>query len=135
MSSSSRELCVFRILDGPVKEFVLAEASPEAAKALFDLGEKVLEDAALKQDLRALAMPTLIDTRVGVQPIGYCMQRLRDMMRKYPETRRGSFIAVILPHNPALRALTALTRPIGNIRIYMPDERDEALAWLQANKP
>jgi len=106
-------VCKFRILEGRVKEFVLTEVSHRAVDALFDTADKILGDAALNKDLLALTQPSVIDSRVGLQPLNHALYRLRFMMNKFPETRK-SFMAVILPAGPLLK----MTRPIAPIRLY-----------------
>jgi len=96
-----------------LKNFVLTEVSHRAVDALFDTADKILGDAALNKDLLALTQPSVIDSRVGLQPLNHALYRLRFMMNKFPETRK-SFMAVILPAGPLLK----MTRPIAPIRLY-----------------
>lgn len=122
-------VCTFRILEGGVKEFVLKEVSRRAVDSLFDMAEKVIGDAVSNNDLLALSQPTLIDSGIGLQPLNHSLLRLRALMIKFPETRKGS-TAVILPASPLLKTLSVMMRPIASIRLYTPQERDQAQAWL-----
>jgi hypothetical protein len=129
----SQELpCIYRVLEGPVKEFVLTEVSRRAVDALFDTAEKVMSEAVLNSDLLALVQPSLIDSGIGLQPLNHSLHRLRLLLNKFPESRK-SFMAVILPAGPLLKTLSVMTRPIAPIRLYTPQEREQALAWLRAS--
>jgi hypothetical protein len=124
--------CTFRHIDGRIKEFVLTELSRRAIDDLFDIAESMLYEATLKNDLPFLSQPSLIDSSIGTQPLNHSLVRLRAMMDKYPETRKG-LVAIILPPSPLLKTLAFMMRPLAPMRIYTPQERDQALEWLLAS--
>ena len=76
------------------------------------------------------ATAVLIDSSVGPQSLNYSLIRLRAMMGRFPDQRKGS-IAIILPSNPLVRTISLMMRTIAPVRIYSPQERDKALAWLR----
>ena len=129
--SSQPPACTFRYLEGRIKEFVLTEVSRRAVDELFDLTEQIQREAASRNDLVTQSLPVLIDSSVGVQSLNYSMTRLRTVMSEFPETHKSP-IAIILPIGPLLRTISVMMRPIAPMRLYIPQGRDEALAWLRA---
>jgi hypothetical protein len=121
--------CIFTILEGNIQEFVLTEVSRRAVDELFDLTERNLQEALSRNDSSALTHPVLIDSHVGIQPLSYALVRLRVVMNKFPESRQGR-IAIILPASPLIRNISMLMRPIAPMRVYTPQEREQAIAWL-----
>ena len=127
--SAPTSACTFQYLDGRVKEFVLTEVSRRAVDELFDMAERMLHEALLRNDLLYLSQPTLIDSGVGTQPLNHSLARLHAMMDKFPQTRHG-LIAITLPSSPLLKTLSVMMRPLAPMRIYTPQEREQALSWL-----
>jgi hypothetical protein len=132
MMSAPDSACIFRQIDGRVKEFVLTEVSRRAIQDLFDTAEATSSEAILNNDLAFLSRPSLIDSSIGTQPFNYALVRLRAMMDKFPDTRKG-LVAIILPSSPLLNTLSAMMRPLAPMRIYTPQQRNQALAWLLAS--
>jgi hypothetical protein len=121
--------CIHRILDGHIQEFVLTEVSRRAVDELFDMTENALQ-GALENQISDLVQPVLIDSAVGLQPINQSITRLCAMIQRFPSRKAGR-IAMILPASPLARTIAMMMRPIAPMRIYMPNERDAALAWLR----
>ncbi len=118
--------CVYRLLEGGIKEFVLTEVSRRAVDELFDIA-----DALSRNDISTFSQPTLIDSRVGVPPVNHSLVRLRAMMANAPDVGKMS-VALIFPQDPLLNVVAFISRSILPVRLYKPNERDMALEWLRS---
>jgi hypothetical protein len=127
--SASKPACIHRALEGNIQEFVLIEISRRALDELFDFTEQNLQAAAVDGNAEA-ASAVLIDSSIGPQSLNYSLFRLRAMMGRFPNQRKGS-IAIIMPSNPLVRTISLMMRSIAPVRIYAPHEREQALAWLR----
>jgi hypothetical protein len=122
--------CTHQVLEGPIQEFVLSSASRQAVDDLFDTMEKVLTDGHERSDPSIIAGSYLIDSRIGMLPLNYAFTRARMMAKKFP-THPQSRSAVIFAPSPLVKTVGFFLRSFGPTRIYSPDERDQALAWLR----
>jgi hypothetical protein len=127
--STPKPACIHRSLEGNIQEFVLTEVSRRAVDELFDITEQNLQNA-VASDTPAVASAVLIDSSVGLQSLNYSLIRLRAMMSRFPDQRKGT-IALLMPSNPLLRTISLIMRSIAPVRIYAPHEREQALAWLR----
>lgn len=80
--TSNSSVCVYRVLDGDVQEFVLIEISRRAVNEMFDTTEKLLAEAAAQG--KNLRQPVLIDSRIGLQPINHVIMRMRILVNIFP---------------------------------------------------
>jgi hypothetical protein len=125
--------CLYHVLDGNVHEFILTEASRQALDEMFDITEKQLRDQ-VTSGAPELARSVLVDCSVGFPPINYALVRVKSLMKEFPGQQRMRS-ALILPSGPLLKALSIMLRPITPVRIYMPEDREAALAWLRTATP
>ena len=128
--SADTPACIHRVLDGNIQEFVLTEISRRALDEMFDTTEKFLLEAVESGGSSAGSGAVLIDSSVGPQSLNYSLVRLRAMMGRFPGQRKAA-IAIILPSNPLVRTISVMMRSIAPVRIYTPQEREKALAWLR----
>lgn len=120
--------CVYRVLDNGVHEFVMTESSRAAVDALIVAMEQMAATVPF-----GAAVPLLMDTSVGLQPLGYIFPRLRDFVKKYPRPEKQSKLALIFSSSALLSATDVMMRsffPTLRVRFYRPEERDAALKWL-----
>jgi hypothetical protein len=122
--------CVHHVLEGSIQEFVLSVASRQAVDDLFDAMEQVLADGHARKDMSIIAGSYLIDSRIGMLPLNYAFIRARAMAQKFP-THPQSRSAVIFTPSPLVKTVGFFLRSFGPTRIYVPDEREQALAWLR----
>lgn len=117
--------CIHRCLSEQAHEFVLLETSIPAVAELFDITDQIMQVTPHPRSLKLL-----IDTSVGVQPVGYCLTRIREMARKYPK-REATRVAFILnADNPFIRIFDIVLRQFGEVRFFQPAQREEAIRWL-----
>lgn len=128
--TTSNPACIHRVLEDNIQEFVFTEVSRRALDDMFDITEKSLREAS-ENEGEAGAAAVLIDSSVGPQSLNYSLIRLRAMMGRFPGQRKAA-IAIILPANPLVRTISLMMRPIAPVRIYTPQEREQALAWLRS---
>jgi hypothetical protein len=128
--TSNSTACVYRVLEDGIQEFVLTEVSRRALDEMFDITERVLNEAAARNDRADLAVPVLIDSSVGLQLLNYTFIRMRTLVNKFPARRTGR-VALLLPSSPLLKTISIIMRPLAPIRIFGTDERDQAMAWLR----
>lgn len=112
------------MLANSIQEFVLLEVSPLAIDEMFRISDEILNNMPLS-DIH----PILVDSRIGTQPLGYTFIRMRELARRHPN-RKTPRMAFILHDSTAWRMLEIFMRPFAPIRIFTPDERAAALAWL-----
>ncbi len=117
--------CVHRQLAERTHEFVLVETSIPAVADLFDTVDQIM-----CQTPYPYTIYLLIDSSIGVQPIGYCLTRIRQLARKYPKREPGRIAFVFDPDNPFVRIFDILMRQFGAVRFFNPNQRSEAIAWL-----
>jgi hypothetical protein len=127
--TTTSSVCIYRVLDGDVQEFVLMEVSRRAVNEMFDITEKLLAEAAAQG--KNIRQPVLIDSQIGLQPINHIIMRMRILVNIFP-ARRTSRVALIISPNPLSKTIAVLMRPFAPVRLYTPEERDQALAWLRA---
>ena len=127
--SAAKPGCTYRLIDGRIKEFTLTDVSRRAVDDMFDIADMMLQEAILNNNLPFLSLPTLIDSGIGTQPFNPALTRLRAMMEKFPEARKG-YVAIILPPSPLFSTLGFMMRPLAPMRIYTPSQREQALTWL-----
>ncbi len=122
-----RPLCEMHVLDTGVVEFVMKESSRAAVDDLMSLMEELTHLPIMQR-----TPATLLDSRVGVQPLNYIMSRMSQFAKKYPSRETGK-LAMILPPNPLLNAINAMTRglfPRLGVRIFTPEQYNDAIEWL-----
>jgi hypothetical protein len=129
--TSKTPACIHRVLDGNVQEFVLTEASRQGVNELFDMAEKIMEDAHARHDMTIIAGRFLLDSSVGVLPLNYAFSRARQMASKFPSHPQAR-TALIFKSSPLTRTIDLFLRQLVSLRLYSVDERDQALAWLRA---
>lgn len=117
--------CVHRQLAERTHEFVLMEASIPAIAEVFDTVDQIMREVPYPHNI-----DFLVDSQVGVQPIGYCFARIREMAKKYPKREPSRMAFILNPHNPFIRMFDIFMRQFGPVRFFNPDQRDEAIAWL-----
>lgn len=122
-----RPLCQLQIWDNGVVEFVMKESSRSAVDDLMSLMEEISQMPALNDN-----PATLLDSRVGIQPLNYIMTRMSQFAKKHPSQQSGK-LAMILPSSPLMSAINAMTRglfPRIGVRIFTPDQYNDAVLWL-----
>lgn len=127
-------VCLHRVLEGNIQEFVLTEVTRRAIDELFDTAESLLANAHARQDLSVIAGAFLLDSSVGILPLNYSFARARAMSQKFP-THPQSRTACLLPPSPLLRTVDLFLRSFGPLRVYSIHQREEALAWLRSSRP
>jgi hypothetical protein len=89
--------------------------------------------------LRAARQPgdpflMLVDSTVGIVPLTYAFQRGRSFADRFPQ-RQSSRIALLIDNtfisivNSFIQMLRSSTE---TVRLFRPDQREEAIAWLLA---
>ena len=122
--------CIHHVLDGNIHEFILTEATRLAVDELFDTAEQVMADAYAKQDTSVITGCFLLDSRVGILPLNYAFARAKLMTQKFP-ANASSRTACLFPASSLTKTVGFFLRSVAPVRIYGPDERDKALAWLR----
>jgi hypothetical protein len=121
--------CTYRRLDNGVHEFVMHESSRAAVDEFI---------AAIAQMAQSLppgrSSPSLIDTRVGLQPLHYSFTRMMKLVQQYPAPDNASRVAMIVQPHVLLQSVATFMRlfPWTRTRFFTPDHYAEALAWLVA---
>jgi hypothetical protein len=122
-------LCIHRQLAERTHEFRITEASIPAVDSLFKAVDRLMSETPYPRNLSLL-----IDTSVGVQPIGYCLTQMRQLARKYPKREPTRIAFILNPSSPFKRMLDIFMRQFGAVRFFEPDQREEAVAWLLAEQ-
>lgn len=131
IATLQRPLCQLRVMDNGVVEFVMQESSRAAVDDLMSLMEELTRLPMMQQ-----TPATLLDSRVGIQPLNYIMSRMSQFAKAHPSQQSGR-LAMILPPNPLVSAINAMTRglfPRIGVRIFTPNQYDEAIQWLTKNQ-
>lgn len=118
-------LCSHRRLAERTHELVLMEASIPAVDELFNLVDDVMHATPYPCTIHLL-----IDSSVGLQPVGYCLTRIRALAKKYPRRETGRIAFVFQLRSPFVRMFDILMRPYGEVRFFEPAQRAEAVEWL-----
>jgi hypothetical protein len=128
--TSKKPACIHRILDGGIQEFVLTEASRQGVDELFDMAEKIMEEAHARQDTSIIAGRFLLDSSIGVLPLNYAFSRVRRLISKFPSHPQAR-TALLFKSGPLTKTIDLFLRQLVALRVYSVDEREKALAWLR----
>lgn len=129
MFKTDLSLCQYNQLANGVHEIIMLEVSHLAVDEMFALSDRILNNIPMPH-----TEPTLLDSRIGTQPLGYSFTKMRAFSARHAKRDTGR-IAFLMEDRTLWRALAVFMRPFGTTRIFMPDERDQALAWLIADRP
>jgi hypothetical protein len=128
MSEFTGTLCEYHVLENGIHEFVMLEFSRVGVDAF---AEKIIAmNATLSPDA---AVPLLIDSSRGTQPVNYLMTRMREINRTSPRFEERGRIALIHQPGVIVAIVDSMMRifPAVRVRIFSPDEREAAIHWLQ----
>lgn len=124
------KLCSYEILEGKIHHLTLHEASRYSIDEMMEQLYQIIETAPKDQTLR-----TFIDESQAPQmvPLNYIAFRLRDIMERYPERPPGRTVLMLRQNlftDLLSRLIRIVVRGVDRVRIFPPQQVDEALAWL-----
>ena len=128
---SNTSMCIHRVLEGVIQEFVLTEASRPAVDTLFNSVEQLMAEAYERNDMSIIAGRFLLDSSIGILPLNYAFARARMMAKKFP-SHPQSRTALLFPRSPLVRTIDFSLRTLVSVRFFSIDERETALMWLRA---
>lgn len=117
--------CMHRRLAERTYEIILFETSIPAVAELFQTVDCLMQELPHPQSLALL-----IDTSTGVQPVGYCLTRIRELAKKYPKREATRIAFVLSSGSPFVRVFDIVLRQYGEVRFFEPTQREEAVRWL-----
>jgi hypothetical protein len=124
MAESTETRCEYRMREDGIHEIVLLDFSRAGADAFFE----AMRQINISENIHA---PLLIDSSRGTPPINYTFSRFR----KSTLNNRVSRTAILAQSHLIIGILSGMVRifPRVNVRIFSPDERENAIRWLQEN--